>query len=125
MSVGKVRPQLACICHISLTKASQVTSNIGDYHLNSPINCIQLQAVNLQLFKQLIIDAFTSSKSTHGAMMQKRDNLSSEEDNAIRYATGFITTKLMKKDENMKGEKAAQFVECLMHPFTVIHLSGL
>ena len=50
--------------------------------------------------------------ATPGAMTQRRVNLSSEEDNAIRYASGFVATKLLKKYEDMKGEKAAQFVEC-------------
>ena len=38
-------------------------------------------------------------------------SLSSEEDNAIWYASDFVTTKL--KYESMRGEKVAQFMECL------------
>ena len=59
------------------------------------------------------MDACALVTATPGAMTLRRVNLSSEEDNAIRYDSGFITTKLLKKYENMRGEKVAQFVECL------------
>jgi hypothetical protein len=77
-----------------------------------PINSLQLQVVNFQLFKMLLVDAFALIIATPGAMTLRRVNLS-KEDNAIRYASGFVGTKLLKKYETMKGEKAAQFVECL------------
>ena len=80
------------------------------YHLLT----LQLQAVNFQLFKKLLVDAFALVTAT-GAMTQRRVNLSSEEDNAIRYASGFVATKLLRKYENMKEEKAAQFVVSLKY----------
>ena len=38
--------------------------------------------------------------------------MSSEEENAVSYASGFVRIRLMKKYKNIK---AAQFVDCLSH----------
>ena len=38
-----------------------------------------------------------------------------EEENALRYASGYVTMKLCKKFEKSSGDKAAQFMECLTH----------
>ena len=37
---------------------------------------------------------------------------SAEEENAVRYASGFVPMRLMKK---YKNTKAAQFVDCLYY----------
>lgn len=38
-----------------------------------------------------------------------------EEENAVRYASGFVALKVMKLYEKLDTPKAAQFVECLSH----------
>ena len=118
-SVGKVRPQLArerafrTFHQLRSLKLPDIWKRLSHELKLPPVNSLQLQAVNFQLFKKLLVDAFALLTATPGAMTQRRVNLSSEEDNAIRYASGFVATKLLKKYEDMKGEKAAQFVECL------------
>ena len=54
-----------------------------------------------------LVDACALVTATPGAMTLRRVNLSSEEDNAIRYANGFVTTHFLKKYENMRVEKVA------------------
>ena len=39
--------------------------------------------------------------------------MGSEEENAVRYASGYVAMKLMKEFMKEDSEKAAQFVECL------------
>ena len=39
----------------------------------------------------------------------------SEEENAVRYASGFVRIRLMKKYKKINNIKAAQFVDCLSH----------
>ena len=41
--------------------------------------------------------------------------MSSEEENAVRYACGYVAMKLMKQFEKKDSPKGAQFVECLSH----------
>ena len=41
--------------------------------------------------------------------------MSSEEENAVRYASGFVRIRLMKKYKKINNIKAAQFVDCLSH----------
>lgn len=118
-SVGKVRSQLArerafgTFHQLRSLKLPDIWKRLSHELKLPPINSLQQQAVNFQLFKKLLLEAFALVTAVPGAMTQRRVNLSSEEDNAIRYASGFITAKLLKKYEDMKGEKAAQFVECL------------
>ena len=40
-------------------------------------------------------------------------SLGSEEENAIRYASGYVAMKLVKRYKEEGSKKAAQFVECL------------
>ena len=107
-SVGKVRPQLArerAFCkfhHLRILKLPDIWRKLS-HELKIPtINSPQQQAVNFRLFKKLLVDAFASVTATPGAMSRKRTNLSSEEDNAIRYASGFVSVKLVK-DERREG----------------------
>ena len=39
--------------------------------------------------------------------------LNSEEENALRYVSGYVALKLMRQYEKKEDEKATQFVECL------------
>ena len=70
---------------------------------------VLLQSVNRQIFNALLKEKCTGKQQK----LPKPVSLLSEEENAIRYASGFIAFKLMKKFEKKDSSKAAQFVECL------------
>jgi len=76
--------------------------------------------VSYRLFKKLTVDTFrahvTASSSNHAIRPVK---LSTEEENAIRYAGGYVTNKLMKHCTHTTStvpsvtRKVVKFVECL------------
>ena len=80
VSVGEVQPQLAReraftnFHHFRILKLPAIWKTLLD-RLHLP-----LQAVNRQLFNQLIVEAFASFKSTPDALTQKRVNLSKSKD---------------------------------------------
>ena len=79
------------------------------------------QAINYHLFKNLTVDTFkavTSTTNISHASVTHTMRLSSEEENAIRYAGGYVTNKLIKHYLHTStvpavNRKAAKFVECL------------
>ena len=80
------------------------------------------QAINYHLFKNLTIDAFkavTCTTNISHASLTHTMKLSSAETNAIRYAGGYVTDKLIKhylhttSTVSAVNRKAAKFVECL------------
>ena len=71
---------------------------------------LAIQYVNLKLFEPLVQDTFGSVAASQPA---PPTSLTSEEENAMQYACGFIPHKLLKKYEKMDGTLAGQFVECL------------
>ena len=78
-----------------------------------PVILLQQQSVNRHLFETISVDIARSSKPTRVAAKMHFVQLSTEEDNAVRYASGFVAMKLVRKYRKMSTETAAQFVECL------------
>ena len=74
---------------------------------------LQQQSVNRHLFETILVDIARSSKPTPVAAKRHLVQLSTEEDNAVRYASGFVAMKLVRKYRKMSTETAAHFVECL------------
>ncbi len=79
-----------------------------------PVNAFQQQAVNRHLFENILIDAAKSRTTRSTIPVQKpRLELTIEEDNAIRYASGYVAMKLLKKYQKKESDNAVHFVECL------------
>ena len=73
-----------------------------------------LQSVNRSVFEQMMVEHFAESVETsHGSSAAELPTMNSEEENALRYVSGYVGLKLMRQYEKKEGEKATQFVECL------------
>ncbi len=77
-----------------------------------PVNAFQQQAVNRHQFEKLLIDA-VKSRTTIAPAPKPRLELTIEEDNSIRYASGYVAMKLLHKYKKMTTDNAVHFVECL------------
>lgn len=79
-----------------------------------PVNPFQMQAVNRHLFQEVLIHY--SSLSTVNAQPipppTPRTLLTIKDENAIRYAGGYVAMKLLNK---MKAANVSKFIECLSH----------
>lgn len=80
-----------------------------------PVIALQQQSVNRHLFERILVDTVKSSKPTALAVRKCTIQLSTEEDNAVRYASGYVAMKLLEKYKKMSTATAAHFVECLSH----------
>ena len=76
------------------------------------ISAFQQQAVNFRLFNDMAIDKFTTT--TKCEVQSVRHVTSCDEDNAIRYAGGYVVKRLAAQYKKMTTAKAGQFVECLL-----------
>ena len=75
-----------------------------------------LQSVNRRVFEGMLIDHLTSSHSSPSAETDAATCLplmNAEEENALRYVSGYVALKLMRKYEKEDSARAAQFLECL------------
>lgn len=71
-----------------------------------------LQSVNRLIFEKLLAQTFSTS-SAETAAAAAESGLYAEEENVIRYISGYIPHKLLRKYQNEQSSKASQFVECL------------
>ena len=77
------------------------------------VKTVLVQSVNRQILNTLLVRLKTAtsqspSRSTVPVLL-------SEEENAIRYASGYVAMNLKKTFEKQDSNKAAQFVDCLAH----------
>ena len=70
-----------------------------------------LQSINRQLLNQTLLVVNSVTETTNKE--QTSVTMLSDEENAIRYASGYIAMKLLKHYKTGKGAKARQFVDCL------------
>ncbi len=80
-----------------------------------------LQSVNRQLLNLVLLEQKCTpqrSSATRSVVMP------SEEENAVRYASGYVAMKVMKQFEKGDSKKAAQFVDCLSHIMAVAGEGG-
>ena len=70
----------------------------------SPIKALNCQSVNRLLMCQVLEEEMSTPAPL------KQVSMSSEEENAVRYASGFVPMRLMKKYKKINNIKAAQFV---------------
>ena len=79
-----------------------------------PVNPFQQQSVNRELFQKLLVAV---AKACSGPIVATprtvHTHLSVEEENAVRYASGYVTMKLLNKFKNKSG--AAHFVDVLFN----------
>ena len=72
-----------------------------------------LQSVNRRVFEQLMIEHYDSMAASSSNAVAVAPPLNAEEENALRYVSGYVALKLMRKYEKEEGNKAMQFMECL------------
>lgn len=77
------------------------------------INTHQQQSVNRRLFDQLLVKQLAPVEDQGPRLTVKRAHLTCEEDNAVRYAAGYVAMKLLKKYKKLTTTTAANYVECL------------
>ena len=76
------------------------------------VQALTTQSVNRHLFNLLLLETKSSSSLSYEITPVV---MGSEEENAVRYASGYVAMKLMKELMKKDTESAAQFVECLSH----------
>lgn len=86
-----------------------LTSSLGLQNME-PIN---LQSVSRELFDRCMKDFFGTLKESASASGRSEVRLLGDEENSLRYASGFIGMKLLKEFDKNISIKAAQFKECL------------
>ena len=76
---------------------------------------LHLQAVNRRLFNQLLTNKLLceTSATNSTSLCDAALTLSNEEENAIRYACGYVCMKVLKTLRSSKKANAIQFAECL------------
>lgn len=78
---------------------------------------IHLQTINRLIFNELLVQHFSvvgdtpEPKSTSSAWA----SMTVDEEEAVRYAAGYVSMKLKKHFMKKSTSKAANFVECLTH----------
>ena len=80
--------------------------------LSMPLPCpMLLQSINRHLLNQRLLSVFSVAVTTNRE--QAPTTMMSDEENAIRYASGYVAMKLLKHYKTGKGTKARQYVDCL------------
>lgn len=72
---------------------------------------IDQQAVNRELFERCLRDLLTLPITTADNPLVK---LLADEENAVRYAAGYVAMKISRKLDKLGGPKVDQFKECLL-----------
>ena len=73
-----------------------------------------LQSINRLIFNSIVLEQFTSRYATPPKEVSV-STMYSDEENAVRYASGYVVKVLKKQYEKKKGVKARQFMECLLN----------
>ena len=77
----------------------------------TPCTQVSQQSANRLIFNEILVEEYPSTRSTHEPCA--RQTLSAVEDNAVRYACGYVTMQLKKHYTQKNDRKARQYVECL------------
>ena len=85
--------------------------------MNVSVNCpcpVLLQSVNRRVFEHLLIEHFVESTGALSASFVTEVPLMiAEEENSLRYVSGYVALKLMRKYEKEEDKISVQYVECL------------
>ena len=79
-------------------------------NLAGPQDHFFAQSVTQELFRQMMVDHFTSESQSQP---HKETKFTSDELNVMRYACGFVPHKLLLRYEKRPGDKYKNFVACL------------
>ena len=71
------------------------------------------QGVNRRVFEVMVINHFTRTQAHKSSPSASTLRLGADEENIIRYMSGYVALKLKHKYEKKESAKAEQFVECL------------
>ena len=71
-----------------------------------------LQSVSQQVFDTLLLNSM-STNFPSGRPEVRLEELSRDEENALRYACGYVPFKLLRKYQKQSHDKAVKFVTCL------------
>lgn len=71
-----------------------------------------LQSVSQHIFDIQLVENFQAQGQASSAV-EVPATLTTEEENILRYACGFVPFKFLKRYEKQSSDKAVQFVECL------------
>ena len=72
------------------------------------------QICNRKLFERLLVESAVNTKGTVAeSQIEHAEVLSGDEENALRYASGYVPFKLLKKYRKSLNVRNRQFVECL------------
>ena len=69
-----------------------------------------MQSVSHHVFNTLLVERISSRAPSKQAPLDT-DHIDKDEENALRYACGYIPFKLLKKYKTQSSEKAFQFVD--------------
>jgi hypothetical protein len=76
-----------------------------------PLPALEFQSISRHLFNYIMVEYFKAEQTGRSDVHEV--TLLAEEENIIRYASGYVAMKLGKKFKEQNGEKASQFMECL------------
>lgn len=87
-----------------------LTTSLGQPDLNP----LQHQSVNREIFDRMMKDSLSLHlPSATASSSAGKVTLLADEQNAVRYASGYVVMKLSKKLAERSDSKAAEFMECL------------
>ena len=90
----------------------------------SVVSVHQQQSVNRVLFEKVLARSLSHCEDNSSKLTRKREDLSCDECNAVRYAAGYTTKKLLEVYKKVNSCTAANFVECLSQMKMVGHRHG-
>ena len=83
--------------------------------LQKPLDPMISQFVNQTLFDGLAMKHFGAASHASPPSHLPSTSLTFDEENILRYVSGYIPFKLLRQFEKLTTDKAADFVECLSH----------
>lgn len=87
----------------------------------SVVSVHQQQSVNRILFEKVLAKHLSHHEDNPSKVTCTREDLSCDECNAVRYAAGYITKKILERYKKVNSCTAAHFVECLSQMKMVGH----
>ena len=118
---SRVRPHLAKVrahrdFHQTRMEVLPATWRCLTTGMNLPcLEPLHLQAVSREVFEHIMAETLKGIKRADYESEVENVKLLADEENALRYASGYIAMKLFKKVKKLNGKKAASYRECLSH----------
>ena len=72
-----------------------------------------IQSISQYIFDIKLVEHYQGQGQVSSSCIEVPVTLTTEEENILRYASGFVPFKLIKRYEKQSLDKAVQFVECL------------